>query len=81
MLKYAIMVNETVLHQHRLIVECENEEDAENLADMLDDEEFNHPDDVSSSAKEYGARVVEMQEDCFVHVDDIEIDDVEEVEG
>lgn len=72
--KYAIYVTETVIHTHRLIVECESEDAAEDIADALWDKakagDFNHHDDVPQAAKEI-ATLLHFDEDYGIDSENI----------
>lgn len=78
--KFVIVVNEQVTHQHRLVVECEDEVSAELLADMMEDERMEHPDDITLAAREHGGKVIAFHRDYFVETDYIEVDEVLEAE-
>lgn len=80
MTKYAITINEMVLHQHKLVIECESQDDAELLANVLDDDEFDSVADMVIQARMLGAKVCGMDEDYAIETDNIEIDEVEEWE-
>lgn len=74
--KFAITINEKVVFQHLLIVECDSIDEAETLAYDLAGETFGHRDDVVEKAKELGAKVVELDEEYDDRTDEIEIFDV-----
>lgn len=80
MAKFVIVINEQVTHQHRLVVECEDKLSAELLADMMEDERMEHPDDITLAAREHGGKVTGFQRDYSVETDYIEVDEVLEAE-
>lgn len=78
MAQFEFTIVETVKHQHSLIIECEDLTDALLIADCMEDEEMDHPDDITTVAKNCGANIVEFNRDYMTYVDEIEIEDVEE---
>lgn len=81
--KYAIDVTETVIHTHRLIVECESKDAAEDVANALWDKavagEFNHHDDVPLAAKEI-TTLLNFDEDYGIDSEEIDVGEVREVD-
>ena len=79
MAKFEITLVESVRHYHSMIVDCEDLIEARLIADCMEDEEMDHPDDITIAAKNCGANIVEFNRDYMINVDEIEIEDVEEV--
>lgn len=79
MARYELVVEETVTHQHSLIIECDSLAEAQNIAEYMEDEGMDNTDDVVTAAKSVGAKVVEFNKDYFVNTDYIEIDEMNEV--
>lgn len=83
MSKYAISIIETVIHDHRLIIDCDNKETAENIADKLFEKakegSFSHNSDVVVEAEKMAA-VIELDEDYSVYIENITIGEDEAYE-
>lgn len=76
MAKYAIHIIETVVHEHRMIIDSDNKNVAENIADKLfekaNEASFNAYDDVIAEAKKI-TKVIELDEDYSVYTEDVTI--------
>ncbi|RKJ49663.1 hypothetical protein D7Y05_08170 [bacterium 1XD42-54] len=77
MAQFEFTIVEMVRHQHSLIIECECMEQAQMIADSMEDEDMQHPDDIVPVAEAAGANVVEFNKDYLVDTDYIEIYDID----
>lgn len=80
MARYELVIEETITHQHSLIIECDSLAEAQNIAEDMEIENIHNTDVIVTTAKSVGAKVVEFEEDCFVNTDYMEIDEINKVE-